>query len=90
MSVRGAADPVHAVVSLRSLGQSDVSLVEVLATSQRHITHQQQPGAVCLTGLGVFQTGAVDGEHGKQKTTKDHVLLKLLLSLDFFVFVLRQ
>lgn len=68
VSARSAADPVHAVVSLRGLGQRQVSLVDVFAPSQRHITHQQQPRAVRHTGPGVIQTGAVGGECGEQET----------------------
>lgn len=60
VSARSVADSMHAVVSLRSLGQRQVTLVDIFAPSQRNITHQQQPGAVCHAGLGVLQTGAVE------------------------------
>ena len=63
VSVWGAADPMHAVVSLRSLGECWISLVDVPAMSQLHITHKQQSRAVRHTGLWVFQTGAVDEKH---------------------------
>lgn len=60
--VGAAADAVHAVVSLGSPGERDVPLVLVPAASQRHVAHQQQPGAVRLAGLGVFQAGTEDRE----------------------------
>lgn len=61
-SVWSAADSAHAVVSVGSLLQQDVRPVDLPATSQRNVTHQQQPGAIRHAGLGVFQTGAVDGK----------------------------
>lgn len=49
---------MHAVESLRGLGQRQVSLTDVLALSQRHVTHQEEPRAVGDAGLRVLQTGA--------------------------------
>lgn len=67
----GLADPVHAVESLWSLSQCVVSLVDVLAMSQRHVTHQQQPRSVCHAGLGVSQNGAEDNMENKHVFTED-------------------
>lgn len=64
-SVWSAADSAHAVVSVGSLLQQDVRPVDLPATSQRDVTHQQQPGAIRHAGLGVFQTGAVDGKRDR-------------------------
>lgn len=58
---RGAADPVDTVVSLWSLVQCQVFLVDIFALSQRHVTHQQQPSAVRFAAQGIFQTGAAGG-----------------------------
>lgn len=59
-SVRGAADSMHTVVVLRSLCQCGIFLGDFHALPQSHITHKQQSRAVCLTGLGILQTGAED------------------------------
>lgn len=63
--VLSVADPVHTMVALRSPAQSQVPLMDILTPSQSHVTDQQQPGSICLTGFGVFQTGSVDRKHEK-------------------------
>lgn len=60
VTLRRALDAVDAVVSLRGLCQGGVSLVQVPAAAQGHVTHQQQPRAVGHAGAGVFQAGAVE------------------------------
>ena len=79
---------MHAVVAIRSLGQRLVSLTEVPAPSQRHVAHQQQPGAVRLAGFGVFQTGAADaGEHSCRhlgsRSVAEHQTVSVLMELGF-------
>lgn len=56
------ADPLHAVVPVRSLGQRQVSPAHVFALPQRHLAHQEQPRAVRRVALSVFQAGSVEGE----------------------------
>lgn len=52
---------MDAVVSLWSLVQRQVFLVDIFALSQRHVAHQQQPSAVRFAAQGIFQTGAAGG-----------------------------
>lgn len=63
MALWGAADAVDTVVSLWSLVQRQVFLVDIFALSQRYVAHQQQPSAVRFAAQGIFQTGAA-GEEG--------------------------
>lgn len=56
------ANTMHAVEPLRGLGQRQVFLIDVLALSQRHVTHQEQPRAVGDAGLRVLQAGAAAAE----------------------------
>lgn len=57
------------VVSLWSLVQRQVFLVDIFALSQSHVAHQQQPSAVRLAAQGILQTGAAGGTTGRAEDT---------------------
>lgn len=55
---------MDAVVPVGSLGQRRVSLAHVFALPQRHVAHQQQPGAIARVALCVPQAGSAGGGAG--------------------------
>ena len=59
----GVSEPMETVVGVGGLGQTEVLLPDLQAAPQSHVTHQDQPGAAGLAGLGVLQTGAVGAPH---------------------------
>lgn len=56
-----AAEPMDTLVPVRSPGERQVSLVHVLALSQSHVAHHEQPRAVTGVAHRVLQAGSVGG-----------------------------